>query len=302
MNNLNNFYSETHTFQVKTKNDFLETVKSDFLEAIESNDIDRFKELIDTHFLYFLFETPLGFHLSNLCKYIVDPVCESKKDNFSIILYEKLILEENFNWQFINYFSKKCIETKYYEMLHYVINNLHGKENGHMLNNLSSCIICDFEKIFSCEYDFNKKFALLLAIEKNKIDFIKIYIDDVDINFDDGCLLERAVSYNNIDAAKFLINCGASPNNKKNSILFHALMNHNIGMVQLLIESGINLQESFGTTYSTLTVSNQYASNSQKTKPIIRLIADSGANMEDFANMLYIKLFPKEGRQTYYGY
>ena len=302
MNDSSNLYSQITLSYIDAENNFLETIKSDFLEAIKFDNIDQFKKLTNTHFRYFLSEMPLGFYLSDLCKYIIDILCESKKDNYSIVLYEKLISEENFNWQFLNYFPKKCIEMEYYEMLHYLINNRQWEKNDHMVNMISSCIECDFEKIFSCEYEFNKKFSLLLAIKKNKMDFIKMYIDDVDINFDDGRLLECAVSHNNIDASKFLINCGASINNKKNSILFHALMNHNIEMVQLLIETGIDLQESFGTTYSTLTSSNQCEFNSQKTKPIIKLLADSGANMEDFANMLYIKLFPEAGRQTYYSY
>lgn len=289
-----NLMGSTHSQQ--ELNSFDNEIKENFIVSIELNDMESVKNLIQPYIEIIKKKSEIPFPLG--LKMAIDTACKSGiADIFLFLLttFQSHYLTENYSLDILKYSVQKCIECEYYEIVHLIIH-----KKCLYIDFYLKILEYDFDKLFSYKYDFDKNLALKLAIEKNKIDFIKAYIDDVDINADDGILLRTAIIHNRLDIAQLLINSGACVNDNNRSFMFHALMNYNIEMVQLLINSGIDLKTALTTSYSSLLPMQSEHPDLQKSKEIITLLVNSGANLEDFANMMYNKLFPEKGIETNY--
>lgn len=257
----------------------IEDFKKNLSQALESSDIDKFKELLGS--------SPITVNgaffaeISPMFNFAIRIVSESKRDDFFMVVYDKLLLTPVHSLhQVVTQLVRICIETEYYKMAHFVIKNNYT-ECHNSLSDIFRGVTNYFEKIFSCEYDFDKKIALILAIGCDKIDFIKVYIDDIDdINFDNGILLQNAIEFNNTNIASFLINSGAMITNGK-KFMGIALENYNVEIIQLLIDAGINLDDVF----------ESQTLNSPKSKEIIALLVRNGADIEKIATMLHTQLY-----------
>lgn len=174
-----------------------------------------------------------------------------------------------------------CIKIKYYEMIHCLVNDYEGADIA-LIMTLDKLHYpkdaFDFDQLFSPEFNFNKELALEFAIKRDKLDFFKTYIDDVDINFCKGYLLWCAIKFNKTEFASILINYGADVNLRENEYLNMALNNNNLEIMKLIIDAGINLENSLGT-------------KNLKINPIITLLTNNGIDPLVLCTIFYSKLF-----------
>lgn len=268
MSNLLDYYLQEQDDLISREKE----IKNNFLCALRENNIDRVKNLIESYL-------NIQNKYSNHYMKAIDVGC--KPDNKESFLYymnywNKYYDQKSGCLKLITPTIEYCIKTKYYEMVHYLV-------DFYPIGFMSALVALDhvqydFDDLFSPEYDFNKQLAIECAVDANNMDFIKQYIGEIDINYSSGYLLYKAIESNNIEMTKLLIMCGADVNLRSDEHLSHTFKNKNIGMLQLLIDAGLNL-------HCAIKINNLDAN------PIVTLLVNSGVDPIILASVYHNELF-----------